>query len=104
MEFEAVIGLEVHAQLLTDTKIFCGCSTKFGATPNSHTCQICLGMPGVLPVLNKKVVEFAMKMALATNCEINKSCSFARKIIFIPIFPRAIKYRNMHIPWRNMVT
>jgi aspartyl-tRNA(Asn)/glutamyl-tRNA(Gln) amidotransferase subunit B len=60
MEFETVIGLEVHAQMLTDTKIFCGCSTKFGGAPNSHTCPVCLGMPGVLPVLNKKVVEYAM--------------------------------------------
>ena len=60
MDFETVIGLEVHAQMLTDTKIFCNCSTKFGAAPNSHTCPVCLGMPGVLPVLNKKVVEYAM--------------------------------------------
>ena len=88
MEFEIVIGLEVHAQMLTDTKIFCGCSTKFGGAPNSHTCPVCLGMPGVLPVLNKKVVEFAMKMALATNCEINKSCEFARKNYFYPDLPK----------------
>jgi len=81
MEFETVIGLEVHAQMLTDTKIFCNCSTKFGSAPNSHACPVCLGMPGVLPVLNKKVVEYAMKMALATNCTINPSNSFARKII-----------------------
>ena len=88
MEFETVIGLEVHAQLLTDTKIFCNCSTKFGATPNSHTCPVCLGMPGVLPVLNKKVVEYAMKMALATNCRINKFCRFARKNYFYPDLPK----------------
>ena len=68
MEFEPVIGLEIHAQLLTDAKIFCGCSTKFGAAPNTHTCPVCLGMPGVLPVLNRKVVEFMIRMALATNC------------------------------------
>lgn len=98
MEFEAVIGLEVHAQLLTDTKIFCGCSTKFGAAPNSHTCQICLGMPGVLPVLNKKVVEFAMKMALATNCEINKSCSFARKNYFYPDLPKGYQISQYAYP------
>ena len=79
MEYEAVIGLEVHAQLLTDSKIFCGCSTKFGAAPNANTCQICLGMPGVLPVLNRKVVEFTMKMAMATNCRINAANVFARK-------------------------
>jgi len=98
MDFEAVIGLEVHAQLLTDTKIFCGCSTKFGAAPNSHACQICLGMPGVLPVLNKKVVEFAMKMALATNCEINKSCSFARKNYFYPDLPKGYQISQYAYP------
>ena len=98
MDFEAVIGLEVHAQLLTDTKIFCGCSTKFGAAPNSHTCQICLGMPGVLPVLNIKVVEFAMKMALATNCEINKSCSFARKNYFYPDLPKGYQISQYAYP------
>jgi aspartyl-tRNA(Asn)/glutamyl-tRNA(Gln) amidotransferase subunit B len=88
MEFEPVIGLEVHAQLLTDTKIFCGCSTKFGAEPNSHTCPVCLGMPGVLPVLNKKVVDFLIKMALATNCTINRKSSFARKNYFYPDLPK----------------
>ncbi|HON58230.1 MAG TPA: Asp-tRNA(Asn)/Glu-tRNA(Gln) amidotransferase subunit GatB [Smithella sp.] len=88
MEFEAIIGLEVHAQLLTETKIFCGCCAKFGATPNSHTCPVCLGMPGVLPVLNKKVVEYAMKMALATHCVINPSCEFARKNYFYPDLPK----------------
>jgi aspartyl-tRNA(Asn)/glutamyl-tRNA(Gln) amidotransferase subunit B len=98
MDFEAVIGLEVHAQLLTDTKIFCGCSAKFGAAPNSHTCQICLGMPGVLPVLNKKVVEFAMKMALATDCEINKSCSFARKNYFYPDLPKGYQISQYAYP------
>ncbi|MBW1849049.1 MAG: Asp-tRNA(Asn)/Glu-tRNA(Gln) amidotransferase GatCAB subunit B, partial [Deltaproteobacteria bacterium] len=66
MEFEPVIGLEVHAQLKTHTKIFCGCSTLFGAPPNTHTCPVCLGMPGVLPVLNKKVVEYTLRIALAT--------------------------------------
>jgi aspartyl-tRNA(Asn)/glutamyl-tRNA(Gln) amidotransferase subunit B len=88
MEFEPVIGLEVHAQLLTDTKIFCGCSTRFGAEPNSHTCPVCLGMPGVLPVLNKKVVDFLLKMALATNCTVNKKSSFARKNYFYPDLPK----------------
>ncbi|MEA3487049.1 MAG: Asp-tRNA(Asn)/Glu-tRNA(Gln) amidotransferase GatCAB subunit B, partial [Thermodesulfobacteriota bacterium] len=71
MEYESVIGLEVHAQLLTETKIFCGCSTRFGKAPNSNTCPICIGMPGVLPVLNKKVVEYAIKMAIATHCRVN---------------------------------
>ena len=88
MEFEPVIGLEVHAQLLTDSKIFCGCSTKFGASPNSHTCQICLGMPGVLPVLNRKVVECTIKMGLATRCRINEACNFARKNYFYPDLPK----------------
>ena len=67
MEFEPVIGLEVHAQLKTKTKIFCACSTSFGAPPNTHTCPVCLGMPGVLPVLNKKVVDYTLRMALATG-------------------------------------
>ena len=98
MDFETVIGLEVHAQLLTDTKIFCGCSTKFGGTPNSHTCPVCLGMPGVLPVLNKKVVEFAIKMSLATNCEINKSCSFARKNYFYPDLPKGYQISQFAYP------
>jgi aspartyl-tRNA(Asn)/glutamyl-tRNA(Gln) amidotransferase subunit B len=88
MEFEPVIGLEIHAQLLTHSKIFCGCSTKFGASPNSHTCQICLGMPGVLPVLNRKVVEYTIKMGLATHCRINGSCNFARKNYFYPDLPK----------------
>jgi aspartyl-tRNA(Asn)/glutamyl-tRNA(Gln) amidotransferase subunit B len=98
MEFETIIGLEVHAQLLTDTKIFCGCSTKFGGAPNSHTCPVCLGMPGVLPVLNKKVVEFAMKMSLATNCAINKSCSFARKNYFYPDLPKGYQISQYAYP------
>ena len=77
MEFEPVIGLEVHAQLKTTTKIFCACSTSFGAPPNTHTCPVCLGMPGVLPVLNKKVVEYTLRMAIATHCTIAKTSRFA---------------------------
>ena len=88
MAYEPVIGLEVHAQLLTESKIFCTCSTVFGAEPNSHTCPICMGMPGVLPVLNRKVVEYAMKMAVATNCRINEACTFARKNYFYPDLPK----------------
>lgn len=88
MEYEPVIGLEVHAQLLTDSKIFCGCSTRFGVPPNRNSCCICLGMPGVLPVLNRKVVEFAMKMGLATNCRINPFNIFARKNYFYPDLPK----------------
>ena len=76
-KYEAVIGLEVHAQLLTDTKIFCGCSTKFGSLPNSNVCPVCLGHPGVLPVLNKKVVEYTVLMGLATDCRINEKSVFA---------------------------
>ncbi|KQC06986.1 MAG: glutamyl-tRNA amidotransferase [Smithella sp. SDB] len=98
MDFETVIGLEVHAQMLTDTKIFCNCSTKFGGSPNSHTCPVCLGMPGVLPVLNKKVVEYAMKMALATNCIINKSCEFARKNYFYPDLPKGYQISQYAYP------
>jgi aspartyl-tRNA(Asn)/glutamyl-tRNA(Gln) amidotransferase subunit B len=88
MPYEPVIGLEVHAQLLTETKIFCSCSTQFGAEPNSHTCPVCMGMPGVLPVLNRKVVEYTMKMALATHCRINEACNFARKNYFYPDHPK----------------
>jgi len=98
MEYEPVIGLEVHAQLLTNTKIFCGCSTRFGAAPNSHTCPVCLGMPGVLPVLNKKVVEFAMKMALATNCHINPSNVWARKNYFYPDLPKGYQISQYAYP------
>ncbi|OPY19325.1 MAG: Aspartyl/glutamyl-tRNA(Asn/Gln) amidotransferase subunit B [Syntrophus sp. PtaB.Bin075] len=98
MEYEPVIGLEVHAQLLTESKIFCGCSTKFGAAPNSHTCPVCLGMPGVLPVLNKKVVEFGMKMALATHCRINEECSFARKNYFYPDLPKGYQISQYAYP------
>ena len=88
MAYEPVIGLEVHAQLLTESKIFCTCSTVFGAVPNTHTCPVCIGMPGVLPVLNRKVVEYAIKMALATNCQINEICTFARKNYFYPDLPK----------------
>jgi aspartyl-tRNA(Asn)/glutamyl-tRNA(Gln) amidotransferase subunit B len=88
MAYEPVIGLEVHAQLLTKAKIFCSCSTQFGAAPNSHACPVCMGMPGVLPVLNKKVVEFTIKMALATHCRINEACNFARKNYFYPDLPK----------------
>lgn len=87
-KFEAVIGLEVHAQLSTATKAFCGCSTKFGMPPNSNVCPVCLGHPGVLPVLNKKVVEYSILMGLATNCYINERSIFARKNYFYPDLPK----------------
>ncbi len=98
MEFETVIGLEIHAQLKTATKIFCGCSTKFGAPPNSNTCPICLGMPGVLPVLNKKVVEFAIKFGLATNAKINRFSQFARKNYFYPDLPKGYQTSQFDLP------
>jgi len=98
MDFETVIGLEVHAQMLTDTKIFCSCSTKFGGAPNSHACPVCLGMPGVLPVLNKRVVEFAMKMALATDCAINPQNVFARKNYFYPDLPKGYQISQYAYP------
>jgi len=98
MEFETVIGLEIHAQLNTKTKIFCGCSTTFGAPPNSHTCPICLGMPGVLPVLNKAVVESAIKLGLATNSTINKFNQFARKNYFYPDLPKGYQTSQFDLP------
>ncbi len=98
MEFETVIGLEIHAQLKTVTKIFCGCSTKFGAPPNSNTCPICLGMPGVLPVLNKKVVEFAIKLGLATHSKINRYSQFARKNYFYPDLPKGYQTSQFDLP------
>lgn len=88
MDYEVVIGLEVHAQLLTHSKIFCACSTRFGAPPNTQTCPVCLGMPGVLPVLNRSAVEFLMKTALACHCQIAARCRFARKNYFYPDMPK----------------
>jgi aspartyl-tRNA(Asn)/glutamyl-tRNA(Gln) amidotransferase subunit B len=98
MRFEPVIGLEIHAQLLTESKIFCGCSTKFGASPNTHACPVCLGMPGVLPVLNQQVVEFAMKIALATHCAIAPYSQFARKNYFYPDLPKGYQISQYEFP------
>ena len=98
MEFEPVIGLEVHAQLKTKTKIFCACSTAFGAPPNTHTCPVCLGMPGVLPVLNKKVVEYTMRMALATHCQLESESRFARKNYFYPDLPKGYQISQYELP------
>ncbi|MCX7981594.1 MAG: Asp-tRNA(Asn)/Glu-tRNA(Gln) amidotransferase subunit GatB [Syntrophales bacterium] len=98
MELEPVIGLEVHAQLLTSSKIFCACSTAFGASPNHHTCPICLGMPGVLPVLNRRVVEYALRMAIATNCVINRKNYFARKNYFYPDLPKGYQISQYASP------
>jgi len=98
MNYEAVIGLEVHAQMLTTTKIFCGCSTTFGNEPNSQTCQICIGMPGVLPVLNKKALEFAIRTGLATNCTISGYSRFARKNYFYPDLPKGYQISQYEQP------
>jgi aspartyl-tRNA(Asn)/glutamyl-tRNA(Gln) amidotransferase subunit B len=98
MQYEAVIGLEVHAQLSTDSKIFCTCSTRFGADPNTQTCPICLGMPGVLPVLNKKVVEYAIRMALATHAKIRDKSVFARKNYFYPDLPKGFQISQYEHP------
>jgi aspartyl-tRNA(Asn)/glutamyl-tRNA(Gln) amidotransferase subunit B len=96
--YEAVIGLEVHAQLLTDSKIFCGCPTKFGASPNSQTCPVCTGMPGSLPVLNRRAVEFAIKTGLAMNCKISSFSRFARKNYFYPDLPKGYQISQFELP------
>lgn len=98
MDFETVIGLEVHTELATDHKIFCGCSTKFGGEPNTHVCEICSGMPGTLPVLNKQVVEFAMRAGLATNCTITRYNKFDRKNYFYPDLPKAYQISQLYLP------
>src|SRR3990170_2703507 len=98
VEHEAVIGLEVHAQLLTESKIFCDCSTRFGAPPNANTCPICLGLPGVLPVLNRRVVDFALKTALATSCEIAPVSRWARKNYFYPDLPKGYQISMYELP------
>lgn len=98
MNFETVIGLEVHAELATDTKIYCGCANKFGGDTNTHCCPICTGMPGTLPVLNKKVVDYAIKAGLATNCSITKEGKQDRKNYFYPDLPKAYQTSQFDLP------
>lgn len=96
--YETVIGLEVHVELATNTKIFCSCSTQFGGAPNTHTCPVCTGMPGSLPVLNKQVVEYALAVGLATNCEIHQYCKFDRKNYFYPDNPQNYQISQLYLP------
>ena len=97
-QYETVIGLEVHVELATRTKIFCSCSTRFGGAPNTHTCPVCTGMPGSLPVLNRKVVEYAMAVGLAANCKINQLCKFDRKNYFYPDNPQNYQISQLYLP------
>jgi aspartyl-tRNA(Asn)/glutamyl-tRNA(Gln) amidotransferase subunit B len=98
MKYEAVIGLEVHAQLLTESKIFCGCSTRFGEKPNQNTCPVCMGFPGVLPVLNKRVVELTIRTGLATHCDIARYSRWARKNYFYPDLPKGYQISQFELP------
>ena len=97
-QYETVIGLEVHVELATKTKIFCGCSTEFGGAPNTHTCPVCTGMPGSLPVLNKQVVNYALAVGLATNCDITQYCKFDRKNYFYPDNPQNYQISQLYLP------
>lgn len=98
MKYEAVIGLEVHTELQTKTKIFCSCRTSFGADPNTNVCPVCLGLPGVLPVLNKKVLEYAVRAGLALNCEISRFSKFDRKNYYYPDLPKNFQTSQFDLP------
>ncbi len=98
MQYETVIGLEIHSQLLTETKMFCGCSTRFGSEPNTQTCPVCTGMPGVLPVMNKKAIEYVIKTGIVMNCEISSFSRFARKNYFYPDLPKGYQISQYELP------
>src|SRR5262249_42079574 len=98
MRFEPVIGLEIHAQLLTKSKMFCGCSTAFGAPPNTHVCPVCLGFPGALPVTNGAAVDYAIRAALALNCAVEETSIFARKNYFYPDLPKGYQISQYERP------
>ena len=99
MEWEIVMGLEVHVELATKTKIFCSCTTEFGGAPNTHCCPVCTGMPGTLPVLNKSVLEYAVKAGLALNCDITRYNKFDRKNYFYPDLPKAYQISQLYLPF-----
>jgi aspartyl-tRNA(Asn)/glutamyl-tRNA(Gln) amidotransferase subunit B len=98
MQYETVIGLEIHAQLLTSTKIFCGCSTRFGSEPNTQTCPVCIGLPGVLPVMNEKAIEYVIRTGIALNCTVSSSSRFARKNYFYPDLPKGYQISQYELP------